>query len=171
MENKEDFIVLGIDPGYDRLGLAVVKKSSSKKEELVFSECFLTDKKLPHEERLSLLRKEVDKIIKQHKPDYVSMESLFFSTNKKTAIKVSESRGVISECVASNNIPLFEIPPNTIKLSVTGDGRADKASVIKMVPFIIPSAKSIKIDDEMDAVACAIAFISMKNTLIHTKNF
>ncbi len=170
MENKENFTVLGIDPGYDRLGLAVIKKSSSKKEELLFSKCFTTDKKLPHEKRLSLLREEVSRVLKEHKPDFASMESLFFSKNKKTAMLASESRGVIGECVSSFGVPLFEISPNTIKLSVTGDGRATKEAIMKMVPFIIPSAKNIKSDDEMDAVACAIAFISTKNTLIHNKN-
>ncbi len=169
MLNSEKILVLGIDPGYDRLGLAIVKKETSKKEELVFSECFTTDKKLPHNERLTLVRNELLKILEEHSPNEASIEALFFSNNKKTAGKVSEVRGVILETLSSFGIETTEYSPTTIKLAVTGNGRATKENIIKMVPLILSGARNIKSDDEMDAVAAAITHLSSRKNLIHNK--
>ena len=46
--------IIAIDPGYERMGVAVIEKSGSK-EELVFSECFKTSSKINHDERLKLI--------------------------------------------------------------------------------------------------------------------
>lgn len=166
-KNNNGFVVLGIDPGYERLGIAIIEKSGNEKEVLLFSNCFKTDKKLDHSKRLSLVREEIISVCEKWKPDMASVETLFFSKNKKTAGPVAQARGVILETLSSLDIKIKELSPATIKLAVTGNGRATKENIIKMVPLLIKTTKNITSDDEMDAIASALTLLSLKNTLIH----
>ena len=154
-------LVLGIDPGYDRLGVALVKKDGGK-EELVFSDCFLSSPKDTLGERLLSVGNELEKLIKEHKPDTVATEKLYFTVNQKTAMSVAEARGVISYLSAKHKIPLFEYTPPEIKLTVTGYGNANKKQVAEMIPRLIKISKGIKYDDEYDAIAIALTHLAMK---------
>ena len=88
--------ILGIDPGFERLGVAILEKNKTdKKERVLFSECFKTSAKLAFPERLQLIGKEIKKIIKEYKPEILSIETLFLNTNQKTVMHVAEVRGVI----------------------------------------------------------------------------
>ena len=87
--------ILGIDPGYERLGIAILEKNKTGKEIVVYSECFNTSAKLKFEERLLLLGQKVEKIIQEYKPEVLAIETLFLTTNQKTVMHVSEARGVI----------------------------------------------------------------------------
>ena len=74
--------ILGIDPGYERLGIAVLEKVKEKeKQKLIFSECFQTSTKDSHPQRLSQIQKEVERIIKKYKPNKLAIETLFFNKN------------------------------------------------------------------------------------------
>ena len=151
--------ILGIDPGYGRIGIAVIEKTK-KGEDLIYSECFETDTKLPHHERLLLIGKKIQAIIKKYKPQKMAVETLLWSKNKKTALQVAEARGVILLEGARSGILICEYNPNQIKLAVTGYGKSDKKQVIDMVEKLVkitPSAKEKKRhDDEYDAIATAI---------------
>lgn len=155
MQNSKKDIVMGIDPGYSRIGIAIIQKENSK-EKLIYSECFETDKSLEHSKRLSLISKRVKQIIKKWKPKRLAMESLLFSKNTKTAIKVAEARGVVLALSAENGIPVFEFNPNTIKLAVTGYGKSDKKQIIYMINIVLGIKRKIKFDDEYDAIAAAL---------------
>jgi crossover junction endodeoxyribonuclease RuvC len=125
--------ILGIDPGYERLGVAVLEKNKGdKKEKVIFSECFKTSSKLDFSERLLLIGDEVNKIIKKYKPEILSIETLFLTTNQKTVMHVAEARGVILYEAIKNDLKIFEASPLQIKMATTGYGKADKNQVIKM---------------------------------------
>lgn len=163
-------IILGIDPGFERLGCAVVKKSA-RNEELVFSTCLISKRKLPYEERLFFLGQELEKIIKKYKPDIAAVEKIFFFKNQKTALQVAEARGIILYLATSHNIPVKEFTPLEIKIALTGYGRAEKMQVQKMVEKILKIKKMPNSDDEIDAMAIAVTCSSvMKKKDIH-RNF
>lgn len=153
-------LVLGIDPGYDRLGVAIIKKDSGK-EEYIFSDCFLSDKKDSLGDRLLDIGDRLEKLIKDRKPDFVATEKLYFTVNQKTAMAVAEARGVISYLSAKHKIPLFEYTPPEIKLTVTGYGNANKKQVAEMVPRLLKISKEVKYDDEYDAIAIALTHLAM----------
>jgi crossover junction endodeoxyribonuclease RuvC len=148
--------ILGIDPGYERIGIAVVEKNKGEKENLIYSECFKTSAKIPFTERLKLIGEKIQKIIKEHKPEVLGIETLFFTTNQKTAILVSEARGVILYEAIKNNLEIFEVSPLQIKVAVTGYGKADKKDVLKMVKLLIKVPEGKNSDDELDAIAIAL---------------
>ena len=149
--------ILGIDPGYERLGIAILEKDKkSKKEELLFSECFKTPAKLEFPERLLLLGKKIEEIIKKYKPNVLSIETLFFTTNQKTAMRVAETRGTIIYEAKKAGLQIFEISPLQVKIATTGYGKASKDQVMKMVKTLIQMDKTKKSDDELDAIAIAL---------------
>lgn len=158
-QNK--MIVLGIDPGFERLGIAIVEKEKGGKEKLIFSECFKTSKMLDFTERLGLIGSELEKIIKKYKPKVLGVETLFIETNQKTAMRVSEACGVVLYIAAKNGLKVCEYSPLQIKVAVTGYGKADKRAVMTMVPKLLAVKRDhAMIDDELDAIAVALTAIA-----------
>lgn len=150
-------IILGIDPGYERLGIAVLEKTKGeKKERVVYSNCFKTSAKLGMPERLDLLGSEVEKIIKKYKPEKLGIEKLYFENNQKTAMGVSEARGAIIYVCKHAGLDILEFTPLQIKNAVTGYGKATKDQVFSMVRRLVEIPASVKQDDEIDAIAIAI---------------
>lgn len=152
--------VLALDPGYERLGMAVLEKETGKKEQLIFSECFQTPKSAPFTERLYAVGDEIKNIIEKYSPQAVAIESLFFTNNQKTAMHVAEIRGVIMYEAMKNKLQFTEYTPNQIKNAVTGDGRADKKQIFSMVTKLVKIDKKIEFDDEYDAIAIGITFLA-----------
>lgn len=151
--------VLAIDPGYDRLGMAVVEGNPSKPT-LVWSDC-VKPAKGARELRLARVYQETTQALKQYRPDLLAIEALFFSTNVKTALGVAEARGAILAAAGGARIPVVEHSPQSVKLAVTGNGRADKAAVARMVPKVIALAPKKRLDDELDAIALGIAALAV----------
>ena len=151
--------VLAIDPGFDRLGLAVLEGDPSRPT-LVASECIEPEKGEPAA-RLVDVSQAVHTWIKIYKPELVAVETLFFSTNKKTALAVAEARGVVLREAGSASLPVRQCSPQEVKLAVTGYGAADKKSVMGMVSKLIAlPEKKRRLDDEFDAIALGIAALA-----------
>jgi len=159
--------VIGIDPGYDRLGIAVVEKNPHQKEVLLYSDCLQTSSKDAFYIRLHQVGEKVAHIIKEYSPESLAIESLFLAKNQKTAMRVAEARGVIMYEAIKNSLSVFEYTPLQIKIAVTGHGGSDKAQVIKMIPLLVtlPAKYNEKKaqDDEYDAIAVALTCIASQN--------
>lgn len=152
--------ILGIDPGYDRVGVAIIEKEGKNKETLVFSECFQTSSKDSFYVRLRQVGKKIEEIINKHSPNALAIESLFITKNQKTAMKVSEARGVIIYEAVKAGLPVYEYTPLQIKVAVTGHGGSDKAQVTKMIPLLVKLTSKKALDDEYDAIAVALSCIA-----------
>ncbi len=151
--------VLAIDPGFERVGIAVLEKKDGK-EILLYSDCFKTFSRLPFENRLLLIGAELNRIIDIHKPDAVAVETLFFNSNQKTAMRVAEARGVITYIPVSRGLILHEYTPLQIKIAVTGYGKADKEQVSFMTQKLLGITGDVKYDDETDAIALGITCLA-----------
>jgi len=127
---------------------------------LVYSNCFKTSAKIPFHERLTLIGTEVEKIIKKFKPEALAIEKLYFTTNQKTVMGVSEARGVIVYSASRNGLQIFEYTPPQIKIAVTGYGKSDKSAVMSMVPKLIDIEKPTNSDDELDAIAIGLTCLA-----------
>jgi crossover junction endodeoxyribonuclease RuvC len=153
-------IVLAIDPGFDRMGLAVVS-TEDKKQVLLFSECIVTNPKDSHAQRLVEIGLGVRKAIKKWKPEELAIETLFFNNNASSAIGVAEARGVAMFEAASVGLEVYEYGPQEIKVAVTGYGRANKSQIETMVKQLIklPISTKSRLDDEIDAIALGITHL------------
>jgi crossover junction endodeoxyribonuclease RuvC len=148
--------ILGIDPGFDRLGICILDKEKDK-ETLVFSTCIVTSKKDSFETRLVTVGKELTKILENYAPTELAIETIFFTTNQKTIITVAEVRGICIYLAHLHGLSIHEYSPPQIKVAVTGYGKATKDDIASMVPKIL--GKPLKIgtlDDEVDAIAIAL---------------
>lgn len=150
-------IILGIDPGYDRLGVCVLEKISNTEYKILFSICLESDKKKEISERIFKFGKEIKKIILKYKPVDLAIEKLFFTTNQKTVMGVSEARGAIIYLAQDLGLKIYEYTPLQIKIALTGYGKAEKDQVYFMLKNIlkIKGEKPKKLDDENDAIAVA----------------
>lgn len=147
--------IIGIDPGYDKLGVAVLEKLSGK-EVLLFSDCVKTSAKDEYADRLLQIGEELEKILKKWKPEVLAIEKLFFTSNQKTAIGVAGVRGLVIYLAKKHGLSVFEFTPLEIKTCVTGYGKSSKEQVISMVNKLIKINKTIKEDDEYDAIATGL---------------
>lgn len=152
--------VLGIDPGTHRIGWGVIDGTPSSHNALAFG-CI----ELPKHTTLDIYLKntyiKINEILNLHKPDLVGIESLFFQKNKKTAIMVAQSRGVIMLSLAQNSLPIKEFAPNTVKSAVAGNGAASKKDVLHMVSLLLDLDSDEMLDDTADALAVAITAITI----------
>lgn len=154
--------VLSIDPGIERLGIAVLDKDDSH-EKLIFSECFKTSKKLSQEDRLVEIGKRVEEIIAEWKPEFLAIETLFFNVNISSALGVAEARGVVLYKARCAELEVCEYSPQAVKIAVTGFGAADKKQVESMTRRLVKiSEKRKMIDDELDAIALGITHLASK---------
>ena len=159
--------ILAIDPGFGRCGVAVLDGTSSAAE-LLYSDCIETHANTEFSERLAHVAEGVAQLIKEYQPEYIALEELFFSNNAKTVFRVAEIRGMLIYLAVENSIPLVEYNPLTVKIALTGFGKASKEQVIKMVPKLIELKKIPKYDDEYDAIALGItALAQSKNRAIY----
>lgn len=150
--------ILAIDPGYDRLGIAVVEGNASHPT-LIWSDCVLPEKGAK-EDRLAHVSSAVSTAIATYAPDALAIETLFFSINKKTAIGVAEARGAILSAAGLASLPVVEYSPQQIKSAVTGNGGADKAAVARMIPKLVALPAKKRLDDELDAIAIGITALA-----------
>lgn len=171
-------IILGLDPGTAITGYGIIKikrmpriirakrglvrgqkskiKSENDEIRLINYGCITTKPDFNTAERLLILAKELKKIIKKYKPDLMGVEDIFFFKNLKTAIRVSEARGVILLAGEEAKLQIFEYTPLQVKQAVVGYGRAEKRQVQEMVKILLKLKDIPKPDDVADALAVAI---------------
>lgn len=157
--------VIGVDPGYDKFGVAILEKKNGV-EELIYSGCIRSSAKIPFSERLFYIGQEFQTLIQKYKPEALAIEKLFFTTNQKTAMGVSEIKGIATYIAKVNGLKTFEYTPLQIKMAIVGYGKADKNQISKMVPFLIKNFSDFKKkkieDDEYDACATALTCLAIE---------
>lgn len=151
--------VISVDPGYDRIGVAILEYVAGK-EKLIYSNCIQTDKSQTLLDRLYDMGQQFSSLLQTYKPDTLGIETLFFNTNQKTAIGVAQARGIIIYLAQEAGCQVFEFGPQEIKVAVTGYGKSDKQAVIDMVLRLIPHAPQKALDDEYDAIAVGITCLA-----------
>lgn len=146
-------IVLGIDPGSRRIGYGIIESGAKPR---LIDAGLIPITASTDAPALVELRTRLNELIRQHQPEIVGVERLFFTKNRTTGIAVGQARGVVLECAASTGIRIAELTPNEVKQGVTGSGNADKKAVAKMVGLILGNPELKLIDDAMDAIAIAL---------------
>lgn len=153
-------LVLGIDPGTATTGFGLLKFTESGSPILIHHGLIETDKELDPGVRLTQIYNEIESLLKEHKPQVVAMEKIFFFSNAKTVIRVSQAQGVILLVAEHLGIPVFEYAPGQVKLNVALNGRADKKMVQEVIKktfgLIAQKNKKTHFDNAADAIAIAL---------------
>ena len=151
--------VLAFDPGFERLGVAVVEKKNSK-EVLVHSDCVRTSAKLSFPLRLKELGDAAASLMREYAPKVVALEEVFFEKNAKTAMQVAEVRGMLAYLAAASGALVLHYTPLEVKVAVTGYGKSDKAAVAQMVGKLVALPEKKRLDDELDAIAIGLTCLA-----------
>lgn len=150
-------IILGIDPGTATTGYGLINfGKKSKKIDLLDFGCIYTSPEFSDAQRLNQTYKELNRISRKYRPEILAIENIFFFKNSKTAIKVSQTKGVVLFWAAKNKIPIYELTPLQVKLGIIGYGRATKKQIQKMLKEMLNLKEIPKPDDAADALAIAI---------------
>jgi crossover junction endodeoxyribonuclease RuvC len=158
--------IIGVDPGYAIVGVGVVEYQNTRFTTLDYG-AVTTPAGMPFADRLKVIYEDFTKIVELYKPDAISIEKLFFTTNQKTAIDVAQARGIILLTASLHQIPCYEYTPLQVKQSVVGYGKAIKKQVMDMTTRLLNLKEVPKPDDVADALAVAICHAHTAPSLLN----
>ena len=148
-------IVLGIDPGTANTGFGVVL-SAGRRLAALDGGVITTDGREPFERRLARIHARVCDLIREHRPQAVAIEDIFFGTNARTAFSVGQARGAVMLSAGLSGVPAYSYTPQAVKQAVCGNGRAEKGQVQRMVQTMLSLDELPQPDHAADALAVAI---------------
>ncbi len=148
-------ILLGVDPGIATIGYGVISSESGRFNAIEYG-AIITKPHQLLENRLMQIYDGIFEIIVRHRPDCMAIEEIFFNKNVKTAVDVSQARGVILLAARKQDVDIYEYTPLQIKSSVVGYGRAEKQQIMYMTKLLLKLESEPKPDDTADALAVAI---------------
>jgi crossover junction endodeoxyribonuclease RuvC len=152
-------VVLGIDPGLTRCGVGAVR-GPAERPELVLARCITTPASWPLEQRLLQLHTELRALIAEVEPVGVAVERVLFNGNVRTAMPTGQAAGIALLVAAEHGLPVVAYSPNEVKQTVTGDGRADKQAVARLVAAQLGLDEPPRPVDVTDALAVAITHLA-----------
>jgi len=147
--------ILGIDPGFGTIGFAILDVHRGERT-LIDVGVIRTEPGREFGDRLIEIHKDMQELISHYKPDSVAIEKVYFSKNVTTGIQVSQAKGVILLAIAEAGIIPTQYSPSEMKAALTGDGKADKAAIQKMVMLEMGLSSPPKPDDAADALSLAL---------------
>lgn len=148
--------ILGIDPGLNRTGYAVLEKSV-RGPILREGGVIRSDPKLPLAERVCEIATGLREVIAELQPSVMAIEQVFSHVaHPKTAILMAHARGVILLCASEQKIPVVHYTPTQVKRLLTGSGRAGKEQIQHAIKNELRLDKVLEPNDVADAFAVAL---------------
>jgi crossover junction endodeoxyribonuclease RuvC len=161
MDNR---IILGIDPGTNILGYAIIE-ILNKKIQLRILDIIKLNSTLNHFEKLSIIYKKINDVIIQEKITEMAIEAPFFGKNVQSMLKLGRAQGVSIAAGLSNNLNVNEYSPRLIKQSITGKGNSSKEQVAEMLIHLNILKEVPKYLDATDALAVAVCHYYKNSTI------
>ena len=149
--------ILGLDPGSRYTGFGLIDRQGSRLEAVGQGRIVLPPKE-PLPGRLARLARELRELVTRFEPQVAVLESLYHGVNPRSLIVLAQARGVLLAILADHELDIEEYSPAEIKSAVTGNGRADKEQVERMVRLVLGFGNRRLTPDESDALAVAICF-------------
>ncbi|MFK8056484.1 MAG: crossover junction endodeoxyribonuclease RuvC [Saprospiraceae bacterium] len=151
--------VLGIDPGTNALGYAILEKTGNTYKLLEVG-VHKTPSKATHPEKLRSIFDTITALIKLHSPEECAIESPFFGKNVQSMLKLGRAQGVAMAAAISQGLTVEEYAPKKIKMSVTGNGNSSKEQVAEMLGHLIKFDRSGVGLDATDALGAAVCHLN-----------
>ncbi|MDA3779845.1 MAG: crossover junction endodeoxyribonuclease RuvC [Bacteroidales bacterium] len=169
MVNKER-IILGIDPGTNIMGYAIIK-TVGKQVSVILMGVIELKKYTDHYLKLKRIFERVSELIKQYHPDELAIEAPFFGKNAQSMLKLGRAQGVAMAAGLSFSMPIFEYAPRKIKMSITGQGAASKEQLALLLQKTLKIKDLPKDLDAKDALATAMCHYYQSNNPKTDKSF
>lgn len=161
-------IIMGIDPGIAKTGFGVIssvfslKSKNRNKIKCLGYGLIETDKLLPPAQRLKKLYLELSRLINKYNPKILAIENIYFFKNLKTAMPISQAKGVILLAAAQKKITVHEFTPLQAKIAITGYGRAKKHQIQEIIKILLNLKKIPSPDDAADALLMALCYLYLR---------
>jgi crossover junction endodeoxyribonuclease RuvC len=150
--------ILGIDPGTNILGFAVLEEKEDKLHVLTM-DVLRMSKYDDHQDKLHRIFVGVQEIIDTYQPKFMAIEAPFYGKNVQSMLKLGRAQGVAIAAALQRKIDVKEYSPKKIKLAVTGNGNASKEQVSAMMSHLIENRIRHDLLDATDALAAAICHL------------
>jgi crossover junction endodeoxyribonuclease RuvC len=148
-------LILGIDPGSLHTGYGLVEKRGSALTHLDAGR-FSCPRDLDLPRRLAHLAGRLGELLDRCPPDLAVLETPFHGMNAHSLIVLAQARGALLAVLAGRGVEICEYSPAEVKSAVTGNGRADKEQVARMVRLLLAARGEGWSSDATDALALAI---------------
>jgi crossover junction endodeoxyribonuclease RuvC len=148
-------LILGLDPGSIHTGYGLVRKHGSALQP-VDAGRFSCPRGLDLPRRLAHLAGRLGDLVDRQRPDLAVLETPFHGMNVRSLIVLAQARGALLVTLAGRGIEICEYSPAEVKSAVTGNGRADKSQVARMVRLLLAARGEGWASDATDALAVAI---------------
>ncbi|MBI3314076.1 MAG: crossover junction endodeoxyribonuclease RuvC [Candidatus Omnitrophica bacterium] len=157
-------IILGVDPGTQRTGAGLIKKTGAGYE-LIHADVIQIKPSLPRAQKLLQIYQALSEMICRFHPDILALENIFFGKDIQAMVKIGEARACAMLAASENGIDVVEYPPARVKESVTGNGRATKEQMQLMVQRLL-HLESLPASDAADALAVALCHVHSSKKLV-----
>jgi len=147
--------ILGLDPGSIHTGYGVLSTAGRRAVALAVGR-ISPRRNLPLPQRLATLSRETAGLLERWQPDLVALESPFRGVNSRSLIVLAQARGALVAAAALAGAEIREFSPAEVKSAVTGNGRADKEQVARMVRILLKLEAEPLSEDATDALAVAL---------------
>ena len=153
-EKKQIKRILGIDPGTNAMGYAII---DAKGDDIQLIKIGVLKIPTGYSQPLKLKKiyHKVAELITEFGPDDMAVEAPFFGKNVQSMLKLGRAQGVAIVAAANKAINVTEYAPKSIKQSVTGNGNASKEQVAGVLSHILKIALP-KSEDATDALGAAV---------------
>ncbi len=148
--------ILGIDPGTNVLGFAIIDADKSLIEVLEIGVVTFAHVGDDHTVKLRYIFEQVQDLIRQHQPSEMAIEAPFYGKNVQSMLKLGRAQGVAIAAGMVNGVAITEYMPKKIKRAITGNGNASKEQVAGMLENILKRKFQEKYFDATDALATAV---------------
>ena len=149
-------IILGVDPGLTRCGVGVIEAGAHRRLSFIHVDVVRSAPDRSQDLRLLAVYNGLSEKIERFAPDAVSIERVFAQDNRNTVLGTAQAAGMAMLAAAQRGIPVALHTPTESKLAITGNGKAEKAQVERMVARILGLNEPPKPADAADALAVAI---------------
>jgi len=164
--SKLPYKILGVDPGTNVLGYAILEIDGKHLKVITMGEVHLT-KFDSHQEKLKEIFLQLQEVIETYLPREMAVESPFFGKNVQSMLKLGRAQGVAMAAAITMGLNITEYSPKKIKKAVTGNGNASKEQVSAMLCRMLKITINSKLLDSSDALAAAVTkHHEMSNPLI-----
>ncbi|MCH5179173.1 MAG: crossover junction endodeoxyribonuclease RuvC [Prevotellaceae bacterium] len=172
MNNKQDLVILGIDPGTNVLGYSVLHACGRKLDIEAMGVIDLRKCKDVYL-KLGRIHEKVVQLIDSFHPDELAIESPFFGKNMQSVIKLGRAQGVAIAAAIERDLVVHEYPPTKVKLAITGNGAASKEQVAGMLAkiFKIEQQNMVPFLDATDALALAYCHHTQRSTIVSAREY
>ncbi|UWI83177.1 crossover junction endodeoxyribonuclease RuvC [Wolbachia endosymbiont of Howardula sp.] len=151
-------IIIGLDPGINNTGWAVIRLDKSNNIECLGGGTISNSSKLDLYEKLYQIFIQLQKVISIYNPNEAAIEKIFINSNPQSSLTLGYARGVAMLALKTHHLSIFEYNPNHIKKSITGYGHATKQQMIFMVHQIV-KGWNVACHHACDALATAICHV------------